>query len=352
MPRYAVDPAVLVTEALPETVVADSPILLEGGLLNFVWRVRTDFGSVVLKVAPPYVARRPDIPLDPRRIEFEAESLSLFLPGARLARLATEAIRPPRLLARLPGRSALVIEDLGPIGDLRDGLHTSSRAGRLGEEVGRFIGRLHVETMDDAALAGEFANRDVQSTRDRVQYRALSDWIRTGGEPDRARLASLLTKLGTRLCRPGRCLIMGDLWPPSILLAGTSVRIIDWEFAHFGRPLQDVAHLLAHTWMLRHHASSAVATRRIETFETTFLSAYNGALGRSGKRLWTEAERRNASVHFAAEILIRAVGAFREDSPYAAHSVEGPLVREACAYSLAHLREAGRLEPINRICAG
>ena len=83
------------------------------------------------------------------------------------------------------------------------------------------------------------------------------------------------TSAGAAQATPfGVCLTHGDLWPASVLLRGADVGsaeryadvngqdtsvdgdedededevacLIDWEMSHFGRPLQDCAHFLAH----------------------------------------------------------------------------------------------------------
>lgn len=100
-------------------------------------------------------------------------------------------------------------------------------------------------------------------------------------------LASRMEAFGERLRTPGECLIMGDLWPRSVLVAQTCpadgnvggegppadgempdtvgnkspcsaspvLKIIDWEMCHWGRPAQDIAHFAAHVWMWWHQAT-------------------------------------------------------------------------------------------------
>jgi hypothetical protein len=127
---------------------------------------------------------------------------------------------------------------------------------------------------------------------------------------DKASVAAVHTAcaaLGDRLEQcPGVCLVMGDLWPRSVLVthedtlqlepvlpapgasgegarnanqgntAGAGPRrpvaqvasqlspaaerqwLIDWEMCHWGNPAQDVAHLAAHAWMLHHAATHGV----------------------------------------------------------------------------------------------
>jgi hypothetical protein len=122
---------------------------------------------------------------------------------------------------------------------------------------------------------------------------------------------------------------MGDLWPPSVLVQGTDLRLIDWELAHYGRPLQDVAHWRAHLWMQKHRAPSAAVADAVDSLWDAFLTAYRDALGNAEAALWTAQEKRDATVHFGAEILVRAVGPFQGGYVYDGLSPNQPAIQEA-----------------------
>ena len=79
---------------------------LEGGYVNWVWRVYGSRGRVIVKVAPPFVASRPSVPLSPRRLRYEALCLNHF--GGR-----GDGVTPPKLLAYVESAGAVIMEDCG-----------------------------------------------------------------------------------------------------------------------------------------------------------------------------------------------------------------------------------------------
>ncbi|PSQ94442.1 MAG: hypothetical protein BRD53_06145, partial [Bacteroidetes bacterium SW_7_64_58] len=193
------------------------------------------------------------------------------------------------------------------------GQSRAADAAAQGRRLGRFIGRLHATTCNDNQYAEPFDNRSMQETRLAVQYRGVTEMLRTGGVEDAEALGARAKSLGQELLEPGRCLTMGDLWPPSVLVEEegpnlSGLRLIDWELAHYGRPLQDVAHWCAHLWMQQHRAPSEPVAEAVTAHRTAFLATYSDALGDAEAALWTDAERRDAAVHFGAEILVRADG--------------------------------------------
>jgi hypothetical protein len=259
---------------------------LTGGLLNEVFRVVGSVGSCVVKHAPPFVASQPDLPLDPGRSAFEGRALALFEAGGRLAHVARAEARPPRLLDQ-EGHT-LILEDLGDLPDLAAAPRPEAAAA-----LGGFLARLHKASNMDINLQGLFDNLDVQETRDRLTYSRVEGWL---GRPTPA------ADLGRRLLGPGRCLVMGDAWPASVLVDGWGVRIIDWELAHFGRPVQDLAHLAAHLWL-----------RGLSGLWAPFDHGYREIV--HPEELDPD-HRADFPVHFGTELLVRSVGPFpMEGSP-------------------------------------
>jgi 5-methylthioribose kinase len=111
-----------------------------------------------------------------------------------------------------------------------------------------------------------------------VQYQGASNILRAGNVDDAEMLGARAESMGHGLLDSGRCLTVGDLWPPSVLAVEEGLRLIDWKLAHYGRPLQDVAHFLAHLWMLRHRAPSDAGAEAVTTLRDAFLTAYDDAL--------------------------------------------------------------------------
>ena len=337
---------------LPDLGPFGEPEALLGGLLNYAWRVPAvgaDGGSVVVKVAPPFVADHPEIELDPARIGLEARALDALTPGGRLDGVASEHVRTARPLHYDPDAHALVMEDLGARPDLSvwadDADKTNATA--LGTELGAFIGRLHAHTFGDDALAEMFDNRAAQTTRKAVQYDAVQRILEELDTPDAAVLGAQASALGEKLLEPGRCLIQGDLWHASVLVTdrdedGPHAGVIDWELSHFGNPAQDLGHFGAHLWMLTQHAERAAQRQTLAIILTAFYEGYAEAAGGTLPELLAGDVLTDAATHAGCEILVRAAGTFQEGSPYEGMTRDDDPVREAVLHALALLRRPER----------
>lgn len=334
-----------VQERLPDVEPAGAPVRLPGGNLNVVWRVPGAERSLVVKYAPPYIAADPDTPLDPSRLMIEARCLEALASDDSLAGVPRSSVRSPRLLDVNEAIPVLLMEDVGDVPALDDWLRAQAprvvqeAAPALGRRLGAFIGRLHARTHRRAELAEAFDNRPMQETRHAVQYQGVADMLERGGVSDADALGARAESLGEDLLAPNCCLTMGDLWPRSVLVADEGLRLIDWELAHYGRPLQDVAHWCAHLWMQRHRAPSPAIAEAVDTLRTAFLDAYWTALGDTAGALWTEKERRGAAVHAGAEILVRAVGPFQAGYVYAGLDPDHPAVQEAVTTAADAIRD-------------
>ncbi len=315
--------------------LAGAPKALAGGLLNLVWRVPLEGGSVIVKHAPPHAAAAPEIPLDPARLGFEARALAAVGPGGALAGLH-RAVRAPAPLHYDPERHLLAMEDLGDPPSLERWLLTAGSQGGADPaavepalaDLGAFIAALHLRSAALPALAVDFQNRAVQQTRYEVQYDMAEASLAAAGIPDATALGERARALGRRLLAPGRCLVMGDLWPRSVLMRADGPRVIDWEFAHWGRPGQDLGHLAAHLWML---------ARRGRVFDPwpAFINAYEAL------RPLTAADRWEASVHFGCEILARTTGAFQGGYLYEGLEPSHPAMQQAANEAARAMRLAG-----------
>jgi hypothetical protein len=327
------------------------PERLDEGLSNVVWRVPADPDSVIVKYAPPHVAADPEIPLDSSRLTFESRALEIFETEGALASLASPLVRPPRPLAFDASIPMLAMEDVGDLPHLGEWLRESDASveidDELGRALGRFVGRLHRSTLDDAEIAARFDNTPIQRTRLETQYRAVGEWLEQIEVDGAEHLGRRARDLGERLLKPGRCLTMGDLWPRSILLdeSRSALRLIDWEFAHVGRPIQDLAHLSAHLWMHAHRGDDGTV-ERCRAWGETFWHGYSKVIEPVEGEIRTERARHDAGLHVGAEILTRTIGAFRGGSLYEDVPIEGPVVAEAVATAVERMERPVSLETL------
>ncbi|CAN5257488.1 phosphotransferase [soil metagenome] len=321
---------------VPDARPAGEPQRLTGGHLNDVWRIPAQPRSLIVKSAPPYVAALRSVPLDPDRIRFEAQSLELLGPEGLLASLCSEALRPPIAIDFDPDVHVLVMEDFGALADLGAHLRRGNGSSDWGDRLGRFVGALHAATAGDETLANLFNNSSVQQSRLTVQYRAVRRLLAESGFAAPPEVARRAAELGMRLTAPGACLTMGDLWPASILVDRDRLRLIDWEFAHYGQPAQDVAHLLGHLWM--HAQQARDATGVAERLAQAFLTAYLAAVASVRPTLLDARFVPDCAVHMGAEILMRVIGPFKPGYLYEHLHTDSRPVRDAVGFSIESMR--------------
>lgn len=319
----------LITDHLSSFSPAGRLQSLEGGNLNHVWRLPGEEQNLVIKYAPPYIASDPEVPLSSKRIEFEARALKLFRDPNMLHKLASKKIRPPEYLHFDSQSSLLIMEDVGNLPDLQQWLTGNNDTSVIGNRLGRFIGTLHRSTFRSKELQDRFDNKDIQQTRNQIQYQPAADYAKKNINLIESEFRSEIESLGKQLLEPGRCLIMGDLWPPSLLLGGRDMRIIDWEFVHYGRPLQDVGHWAAHCWMQAHTGSSGKHAQEWRHIWESFWEAYKKATGELFAELFDEQELNLITSHIGAEILIRAAGPFKEGYVYQGFHSDHAIINEA-----------------------
>lgn len=331
-------------EKFPNFVVAASPEQLSGGFLNYVWRIQGGAGSapksVIVKWTPAYIASAPEVPLDPERIFIEARAMSLFESGGALEKIFQNKIRPPRLYHLEKEHQLLFMEDLGQSPNLGNWLqkpHTQLEAETIGRTLGTFIGQLHKTTAHQSAFAGMFNNIKIQRTRLDFQYKNIQSYAARAGLPNADEIGKQAVQLGERLQQPGSNLIMGDLWPPSIIVTETGLRLIDWELAHYGHPSQDVGHFAAHLWMSVHRASTPETAANVRTILTHFLESYRNRIGDDFDLLFGVNGVRESSIHFGCEILTRTVGAFQNDYLYGGLSTEHSSIQKAVQIAAVHI---------------
>jgi 5-methylthioribose kinase len=311
---------------------------LAGGHLNQVFRVRNQERSVVVKHAPPFAAQYPEMPLSPRRSDFEARALLAFGPSGALNHLVGGRRWTPELLAWDRQGHTLIMTDFeggNPLGKSgQPHLFSEMKA------LGAFMARLHAGTRGDPLLAMIFNNRTIQEERHRLQYQGIRGICEGLGASDAEKLGAKVEAMGQRFLSPGRCLIMGDLWPASILVHDNTLVLIDWEFAHYGQPAQDLAHLGAHLWMRLCCAQDDDEATCAKTCWESFMEGYRQAWFTSGGDLAFRHTAENTRLHWAAEVLIRSHGPFSDASAFAGKDDEVEWRNDAAERALEVLRGA------------
>lgn len=328
-----------ICQHVPTYCAAGQPTALSGGYLNFVWRIGKAGHSVVVKYTPPYIASNPAVDFDPKRLYFEATAMQL-LQSQQLFSWADETIRTPMVHKFLPEEHILIMEDLGKVPHIGTWIGLDSTSEQEIEKalsaLGRFLGLMHRESVGRKDLAKTFQNTGVQQVRQHVQYET-GKVLEKLGVPHADEMGEIITQLGKQVLQPGICLTMGDLWPTSIMVQGTcDLRLIDWEFAHYGWPVQDVAHFAAHLWLFENRAEEASISQKYTSARGSFMKAYAATRGDVFRGM---EELRQYDQHFGNEILMRTVGNFQDGYIYEGLTEDHPSIQRAVAVAVAHIWE-------------
>lgn len=227
--------------------------------------------SMIIKFAPPYVAGvGPELPFSPDRQRNEAAALSLFSPPppshnvpnrspgpsppARndLDLLCSDftAVSIPKLYHFSESEHLIVMEDLGKLRNLEEWLQLPQELHRVrdvGTRLSHFVGRLHSADASAIPPHASFESRIGQDLVKTAIVDTLPDYLSLFDIPNRGRLQEIVVEAhdqGTNRNGSGlHVFSVGDFWPPSILLDDDKDRvcIVDWEFAGYAPPMQDMA---------------------------------------------------------------------------------------------------------------
>jgi 5-methylthioribose kinase len=238
--------------------------VLSGGVSADVFAVqRGDVGVVVkqalgqLKVAATWQA-------DPGRVIVEADALRLagtIAPGSVPAVRDLDPERYTLVMERAP-------EDLR---NWRDDLLAGHIAADIAARLGALLATWHSATADRPDLAERFGDKTgFVELRIEPFYRSVAR--------EHPALQSRLSALSEHLLASQVCLVHGDFSPKNILTNGAREWVLDWEVAHLGDPVFDLAFLLTHLiTKALHRPESATAFRALAD---AFLAAYRGTVAR------------------------------------------------------------------------
>ena len=244
-----------------EWISADEKIMGIGhpgeGNMNLVLRVRTNQQTLILKQARPWVEKYPQIAAPVKRVEAEAKYYLLHRHHPNLKK------HTPTPLGYDAENFLLALEDLGENADFLRHYQRGSVIKQ--DELTVLINYLSLLHNTDFGAEG-------RSFPDNTELRTLNhehifkypyaidngfdlDTIQEGLQnasmafkSDHALIARV-DELGSVYLGSGPCLLHGDYYPGSWLSTEDGIRIIDPEFAHFGRPEFDVGVMLGHLKM-------------------------------------------------------------------------------------------------------
>ena len=241
------------------------------GNMNFTARIRCDNGaSFILKQSPAYVAKYPHIPAPDKRILSE---VAFYRATATVPALRR---RLPALLFYSTSQKLACFEDLGAARDM-----TSIYGGeRIDAEtlaaLLSWLSALHHAPLNPNDWGEVLVNRAMRElNHEHMFVIPLSgvgapdlDAITPGLSEAGAALRSdrlygkRVRELGATYLTNDRVLLHGDFYPGSWLRHADGPKIIDPEFAFFGKPEFDVGVCLAHLLLGGYAQSDALTAMR------------------------------------------------------------------------------------------
>lgn len=235
---------------------------LGGGVSNDVVAVTGPGVDLVVKQALPRLRVEQEWLASPRRVLTEAAALAL---AARLRPQDVPAVidvddKAMTLTIARANRSLRNWKS-----DLLAGRIEPATALRLAVALAQW----HTATAADQGLREKFGVAAFEQLRIAPFYRAVM-----ACHPG---LAGKIGELAEQLLATRLCLVHGDFSPKNVLADSTGLAVLDWEVAHYGDPVFDLAFLQAHLLLKAVHAP--VGAARYRALAAAFLDAYGERAG-------------------------------------------------------------------------
>lgn len=248
----------------------DVPVIevLTGGISNVVFGVKTSQSDLVLKQALPELIVPTTWRADQRRTLVEGRAIEV------LQSLTPENV--PKLIDVDPEHLVLVLERISRGTHVwKDDLLQTHIYKRVAQNLGRVLGTWHrITALDQLVLDELVEDRLFEQLRITPFYREIAR-----RHPEISdRVAKLISELEfSRLS-----LVHGDFSPKNILVDSyCDVTVLDYEVAHTGNPVFDVAFLLAHLFCKSRHFSASRQRTLLKSVTLTFLSSHEESFSSS-----------------------------------------------------------------------
>lgn len=290
------------------------------GNMNFVVRLQTNHGSVILKQSKAYVEKYPQIDAPASRVLTEAAFYKTIQSHAPTAQWM------PRIILVDQPNNQLILEDLGTSKDYSF-LYQEHRDLSL-EEINSlcdYLSALH-HNFQSATPIAPFQNLEMRRLNHQhlfvypfMEDNGLDlDSIQPGLQgvalpyQKDLNLKKRITDLGENYLSDGSYLLHGDFYPGSWLKTSQGLRIIDPEFCFYGPVEFDLGVFIAHLYMTQQ--SQSVIDKVIENYrlpvEKALLNQYTGVeimrrlIGLAQLPLILSVEQKTKLLSFARELVM------------------------------------------------
>lgn len=235
--------------------------ILTGGVSNVVLAISGGGKDLVLKQALPELKVKAKWVADQRRALVEARAIQVL-----------HALTPanvPKLYDVDPERFTLLIERAPrTTTNWKDDLLAGVIHPEVGANLGSILGQWHKSSSTDAAILDEFREDSLfEQLRINPFYRTVA--AKHGNIA--IRVNALIEELeGSKIC-----LVHGDYSPKNILVEKNAHAIVlDFEVAHTGNPVFDLAFLLGHLLCKQEYFADLEKKKAIATTAIEFLKHY------------------------------------------------------------------------------
>lgn len=205
---------------------------LGGGISNVVLAVDAGSSRLVVKQSLPKLRVADDWPAKRERITTEAEALRLG------GRIYPDSV--PAVVASYRDAYVLVIQRApDEWKNFKEVLLVSEPLPWVAQRCGAILGAWHSHTWEDPDVERRFNDREA------FDQLRVDPYHRTTARR-RPEIADAIGSYVDRMLENRRCLVHGDFSPKNVLFGNGGLWVVDFEVAHFGDPVFDLAFMINH----------------------------------------------------------------------------------------------------------
>jgi len=235
--------------------------VLTGGVSCVVLAVASDAREIVVKQALPELKTKAKWVADQRRAIVEAEAMRVYqsiTPDSVPELLDCDAANFTLTMSRLPNTCTNWKQDM-----LEGRIHPE-----MGEKLGKILAKWHNTTAVDEVIKAKFMEGELfEQLRVSPFYRAVA--------AKNLNLQAVINSLIEEITTEKIALVHGDFSPKNILATSdNSPIVLDFEVAHTGNPVFDLAFVSAHLLCKTIRTQSAAEKAAITKTAVNFLSSY------------------------------------------------------------------------------
>jgi 5-methylthioribose kinase len=235
--------------------------VLTGGVSCVVLAVASDAREIVVKQALPELKTKAKWVADQRRAIVEAEAMRVYqsiTPVSVPELLDCDAANFTLTMSRLPNTCTNWKQDM-----LEGRIHPE-----MGEKLGKILAKWHNTTAVDVSIKAKFMEGELfEQLRVSPFYRAVA--------AKNLNLQAVINSLIEEITTEKIALVHGDFSPKNILATSDhSPIVLDFEVAHTGNPVFDLAFVSAHLLCKTIRTQSPAEKAAITMTAVNFLSSY------------------------------------------------------------------------------